>query len=163
MSGDSLSGTTTGDGAAESIKASVLFSSLSSTSNQKTGLKLGTAGLQGLKNTLVQKKLTAISDKNHASDWSTPALAFVLLEKVSHRNAQHFPLQSFFFYSIRSVDQGRQKDLIKICIMNRHKAVQTILDNTFRSVSRQIKYDCVCLALLYAMMVLVLAWFLAKC
>ena len=54
--GDSLSGTTTGDGAAEWIKTIVLSSPFSSTSNRRTALKLGTTDLRGLKNTLVQKK-----------------------------------------------------------------------------------------------------------
>ena len=53
--GDSLSGTTTGDVAAEWIKTIVLSSSFSSTSNRKTAPKLGTPDLRGLRNTLVQK------------------------------------------------------------------------------------------------------------
>ena len=53
--GDSLSGTTTGDGAAEWIKTIVLSSPFSSTSNRRTALKLGTTDLRGLRNTLVQK------------------------------------------------------------------------------------------------------------
>ena len=53
--GDSLSGTTTGDGAAEGIKTIVLSSPFSSTSNRRTALKLGTTDLRGLRNTLVQK------------------------------------------------------------------------------------------------------------
>ena len=53
--GDSLSGTTTGVGAAERIKTIVLSSPFSSTSNQRTALKLGTTDLRGLRNTLVQK------------------------------------------------------------------------------------------------------------
>ena len=55
--GDSLSGTTTGDDAAEWIETIVLFSPFSSTSNRRTALKLGTTYLRGLRNTLVQKKL----------------------------------------------------------------------------------------------------------
>ena len=55
--GDSLSGTTTGDGAAEWIKTIVLSSPFSSTSDRRTALKLGTTDLRGLRNTLVQKKL----------------------------------------------------------------------------------------------------------
>ena len=55
--GDSLSGTTTGDGAAEWIKTIVLSSPFSSTSNRRRALKLGTTDLRGLRNTLVQKKL----------------------------------------------------------------------------------------------------------
>ena len=54
--GDSLSGTTTGDGAAEWIKTIVLSSPFSSTSNRRTALKLGTTDLRGQRNTLVQKK-----------------------------------------------------------------------------------------------------------
>ena len=53
--GDSLSGTTTGDGAAEWIKTIVLSSPFSSTSNRRTALKLGTTDLRGQRNTLVQK------------------------------------------------------------------------------------------------------------
>ena len=53
--GDSLSGTTTGDGAAEWIKTIVLSSPFSSTSNRRTELKLGITNLRGLRNTLVQK------------------------------------------------------------------------------------------------------------
>ena len=53
--GDSLSGTTTGDGAAGWIKTIILSSSFSSTSNRRTALKLRTRGLQGLRNTVVQK------------------------------------------------------------------------------------------------------------
>ena len=53
--GDSLSGTTTGDGAAEWIKTIVLSSPFSSTSNRRTALKLGTTDLWGQRNTLVQK------------------------------------------------------------------------------------------------------------
>ena len=53
--GDSLSGTTTGDGAAEWIKTIALSSPFSSTSNRRTALKLGTTDLRGLRNTLVQK------------------------------------------------------------------------------------------------------------
>ena len=55
--GDSLSGTTTGDGAAEWIKTIVLSSPFSTTSNRRTALKLGTTDLRGLRNTLVQKRL----------------------------------------------------------------------------------------------------------
>ena len=55
--GDSLSGTTTGDGAAEWIKTIVLSTPFSSTSNRRTALKLGTTDLRGQRNTLVQKKL----------------------------------------------------------------------------------------------------------
>ena len=54
--GDSLSGTTTGDGAPEWIKTIVRSSPFSSTSNRRTELKLGTTNLRGLRNTLVQKK-----------------------------------------------------------------------------------------------------------
>ena len=53
--GDSSSGTTTGDGAAEWIKTIVLSSPFSSTSNRRTALKLGTTDLRGLRNTWVQK------------------------------------------------------------------------------------------------------------
>ena len=53
--GDSLSGTTTGDGAAEWIKTIVLSSPFSSTSNRRTALKLGTTDLRGQRNNLVQK------------------------------------------------------------------------------------------------------------
>ena len=53
--GDSLSGTTTGDGTAEWIKTIVLSSPFSSTSNRRTALKLGTTDLRGQRNTLVQK------------------------------------------------------------------------------------------------------------
>ena len=53
--GDSLSGTTTGDGAAEWIKTIVLSSPFSSTSNRRTALKLGTTDLRGQRNTLEQK------------------------------------------------------------------------------------------------------------
>ena len=49
--GDSLSGTTTGDGAAEWIKIIVLSSPFSSTSNRRTALKLGTTDLRCLRNT----------------------------------------------------------------------------------------------------------------
>ena len=52
--GDSLSCTTTGDGAAEWIKTIVLSSPFSSTSNRRTELKLGTTDLRGPRNTLVQ-------------------------------------------------------------------------------------------------------------
>ena len=53
--GDSLSGTTTRDGAAEWIKTIVLSSPFSSTSNRRTALKLGTTDFRGLRNTLVQR------------------------------------------------------------------------------------------------------------
>ena len=53
--GDSLSGTTTGDGAAEWIKTIILSSPFSFTSNRRTAVKLGTTDLRGLRNTLVQK------------------------------------------------------------------------------------------------------------
>ena len=53
--GDSLSGTTTGDGAAQWIKTIVLSSPFSSTSNRRTALKLGTTDLRSPRKTLVQK------------------------------------------------------------------------------------------------------------
>ena len=53
--GDSLWGTTTGDGAAEWIKTIVLSSPFSSTSNRRTALKLGTTDLRRLRNALMQK------------------------------------------------------------------------------------------------------------
>ena len=70
--GDSLSGTTTGDGAAEWIKTIVLSSPFSSTSNRRTALKLGTTDLRGLRNTLVQKKLE-IHLRQKSRFWSVHA------------------------------------------------------------------------------------------
>ena len=70
--GDSLSGTTTGHGAAEWIKTIVLSSPFSSTSNRKTALKLGTTDLRGLRNTLVQKKIE-IYLRQESRFWSVHA------------------------------------------------------------------------------------------
>ena len=70
--GDSLSGTTTGDGAAEWIKTIVLSSPFSSTSNRRTALKLGTIDLRGQRNTLVQKKLE-IDLRQKSRFWSVHA------------------------------------------------------------------------------------------
>ena len=67
MCDDSLSSTTAGDGTAKWIKTIVLSSPFSSTSNRRTALKLGTRGLQGLRNTLVKNLEIYLRQKSRFS------------------------------------------------------------------------------------------------
>ena len=96
--GDSLSGTTTGDGAAKWIKTIVLSSPFSSTSYRRTALKLGTTDLRGLRNTLVQKKLE-IYLRQKSRFWSVHAclklnIFFCSLQWVEKVIAQMIPSSS---------------------------------------------------------------------